>query len=345
MADKEFKTHRQQIKGLRSKGMDISNGSGGSEAMRILERYNYYDLINGYNTLFLESITPDKYKSGVKITEIEELYKIDAYISKEIFGLIMNYEKRLKNKSAYFYSKEFKDETNPYLNYANYNSSNDYLKSMATVTIRNFADAISGYSKRKYKDTPVFHYLHNKSNIPLWVVIERMTFGNVNYFHKVLPNDGNNSIRTKIAEAFRDDFNREYTNLYLSRDFLNSDFIDQSNHLANIFRNISAHGERVYSAYVKDFKDFDMKRKVADYFSFHPEIFRRREGHLLELLTFLFFLTDRYIYTECVSNIKKYIDIVFENELIFTITKEDLLESMGFIDGLKIEDLILENEM
>lgn len=345
MVDKVFKTHRQQIKGLRSKGMDIPQGSGGSEAMRILERYNYYDLINGYNTLFLESTAPDKYKTGVKITEIEELYKINAYISKEIFGLIMNYEKRLKNKCAYFYSKEFKDENYPYLNYANYNSSNDYFKSMATVTIRNFAEKISGYSQSKHKGTPVYHYSHQKSNIPLWVVIERMTLGNVNYFHQVLPNDGNNSIRTKIAEAFRDDFNRASTNLYLSRDFLNSKFIDQSNHLANIFRNISAHGERVYAAYVNNFTDFDMKRKVADYFSFDPEIFRRRKGHLLELLTFLFFLTDRYIYKECVLNIKNYIDTVFEAELIFTISKEELLESMGFIEGLKIEDIILGNDL
>lgn len=48
MADKSYKSYRQQLNILRSRGMVIGKGSQGSRVMRILERENYYNVINGY---------------------------------------------------------------------------------------------------------------------------------------------------------------------------------------------------------------------------------------------------------------------------------------------------------
>lgn len=335
MPNKGFKTHRQQIKKLRDKGMDIPTGKPGSEAMRVLERCNYYNLINGYRSLFLDINNPGYYKAGTQLSEIEQLYKLDSYISKEVLGLIINYEKRLKNKSAYFFSAKFKDEINPYLNYTNYNSTSQDLKSSATRTINNFSSAISKYSEKKYRTTPVYHYLYNKSNIPLWVIIERMTFGDVNFFHKATSID----VRDSIAESFKKEIVLVDSSKNIS--FLDSKFIDKSNHLANIFRNITAHGERVYCSYVNNFKDFDQKRKVADYFGISPTIFNRDRGYLLELFTHLYFLTEKDVYEDCIINISKAIDRAFEENRIFTITKTELLESMGFSLGLELSDILL----
>ena len=47
---KPFKTHRQQLTILRSRGLLVNNGS---KAIRILERENYYTVINGYKDFFL----------------------------------------------------------------------------------------------------------------------------------------------------------------------------------------------------------------------------------------------------------------------------------------------------
>ena len=54
MADKSYKSYRQQLNILRSRGMVIGKGSQGSRVMRILERKNYYNVINGYKELFLD---------------------------------------------------------------------------------------------------------------------------------------------------------------------------------------------------------------------------------------------------------------------------------------------------
>lgn len=48
MTDKIYKTHKQQLRILRSRGMNIAKGSRGSKTMRTLERENYYSVINGY---------------------------------------------------------------------------------------------------------------------------------------------------------------------------------------------------------------------------------------------------------------------------------------------------------
>lgn len=63
--DKPFKTYDTLIRSLRKRNMIIKNGS---EAKRILERENYYSVINGYKDLFLDRESlgnlykPERYK-------------------------------------------------------------------------------------------------------------------------------------------------------------------------------------------------------------------------------------------------------------------------------------------
>ena len=77
MPDKEYRTHEQQLKILRSRGMNIAKGSQASKIMRVLERENYYSVINGYKEPFVDpSATPETYLSG---TQFEELYSVFCF--------------------------------------------------------------------------------------------------------------------------------------------------------------------------------------------------------------------------------------------------------------------------
>ena len=63
---KPFQTHNQQLKTLRNRNILISNGS---KAKAILIRENYYQLINGYKHIFLDTgeskkRQDDYYKNG-----------------------------------------------------------------------------------------------------------------------------------------------------------------------------------------------------------------------------------------------------------------------------------------
>ena len=50
---KPFKTYNQQLKILRDRNLIIKNGS---KAISILKRDNYYNIINGYKDIFLETV-------------------------------------------------------------------------------------------------------------------------------------------------------------------------------------------------------------------------------------------------------------------------------------------------
>ena len=74
MQPKVYKSSRQQLQILRSRGMIINNGAQGSRVMRILESENYYNVINGYKEPFLASkataTTDEVYKPGTTFDEV-----------------------------------------------------------------------------------------------------------------------------------------------------------------------------------------------------------------------------------------------------------------------------------
>ena len=75
---KPFKTHRQQVNILRQRGLTVK-----STALRSLEQYGYYSVINGYKWLFLQRnsngkvIKPELYIQGATFDEIQSLYNFD----------------------------------------------------------------------------------------------------------------------------------------------------------------------------------------------------------------------------------------------------------------------------
>lgn len=82
MPDKVFKTTDELIQLLITRGMDISTPGQKSYAKKTLQHYGYYNLINGYNKLFLKTKNPDDvFKQGTKIEEIVALYDFDCAFS------------------------------------------------------------------------------------------------------------------------------------------------------------------------------------------------------------------------------------------------------------------------
>ena len=57
---KDFKTIDEQINILKSRGLKIGNEQ---KAKNILKKYNYFDVINGFESFFLETASPKTYKN------------------------------------------------------------------------------------------------------------------------------------------------------------------------------------------------------------------------------------------------------------------------------------------
>lgn len=95
---KPFKTYDEQIEILSSRGLNIDNPDN---AKIILSQLNYYNLINGYKTPFLDlkvsTEDEDKYKDGSSFQEIFYLHEMDRELKEVVFFFITSFWKAFKN--------------------------------------------------------------------------------------------------------------------------------------------------------------------------------------------------------------------------------------------------------
>lgn len=223
MCTKEFKTYDQQIKKLQFRGLIIDNLD---EAKKNLKFGNYYKLINGYNDIFLDlNSLSEKYIGNLHFSEIYSLFKFDEELRFIFFKRILSLENQIKAIIAYEFSKVHPDKD--YLSTNSYNlvyNNNPDLKKM----ISNLKCIVTPniYNKQSL-DKRIKHYNNKYGFVPLWVLINLITFGNASYFFKFMkPKEQNN-----VAKSFN--IKPNDLNNYLK--------------ILTIARNICAHNERLFS--------------------------------------------------------------------------------------------------
>lgn len=232
---KPFKTHRQQIKILRDRGLIVNS----PKALRILERENYYNVINGYKDPFLEhdqngnSVSPETYRRGASFEEIYKLYTFDRELRNVLLKYLLKAENNIKSKLSYRFTQKF-NEPSAYLQMKNFSSNPKHLKTVLKL----IATLSSLISKKAEGTGPVKHYLDNHGGVPLWVLVGYLTIGNISYFYLVL----DDSLKELIAK----DFSQEYKKSYNQHLQIPKNSIEDVLKSINLFRNVCAHEERLY---------------------------------------------------------------------------------------------------
>lgn len=166
---KPFKTHRQQLAILRERGLNIADGS---TAMRILEKENYYSVINGYKDLFLqmnsdgELLQSEKYKQGTTFDEVYKLFSFDRDLRNTLLEYLLKFESNMKSKISYRFSEKYK-EPHAYLVMKNYSRDPKLLKDVLNL-IATISNIISTRGKM---NTSIRHYLDKHDGVPLWVLV------------------------------------------------------------------------------------------------------------------------------------------------------------------------------
>lgn len=95
---KVFKTTNSQLRILRSRGVNIKNGS---RAKKILETENYYNIVNGYKDLFIDktnTLPGEVYLPGTDFFEIYALYLFDREIRSIFLKYILEIENNIKTQ-------------------------------------------------------------------------------------------------------------------------------------------------------------------------------------------------------------------------------------------------------
>ena len=200
MIDKTYRTVAQLIDILRSRGMVIEDGAPHDTAMRILETENYYNIVNGYKDLFLSPASApsqEHYRNGTTFEEPYALYQFDRDIRHIYLKYLLKVENTFKSVLAHEFSALYGHDN--YLKLENFDAVPDNIRSI----IKLFGDIQQEMARQMSKHhQAVTHYLSEYGYIPLWVLVNVLTFGKVTMFYNLMkPKDKQNIARKFHVDA------------------------------------------------------------------------------------------------------------------------------------------------
>lgn len=245
-SNKPFKTYRQQLSILRGRNLIINNGS---KAIKVLRREGYYNIINGYKEIFIDiqasrQAGEDRYKTGTTFEHLFALYDFDRELRSILIKYILKMETALKTKIAYIFSEKFKQNFS-YLDINNYDASNPQK---VTSLIARISCVIKDNSSQRQQGGQFFHYLNNYKELPLWVLIKKMTLGETYHFFDILQPD----TKKTIIQEFLKEYSKEHNyQLPHCTNNLPAHFVDILKFI-NTFRNICAHDERLFNTVARE---------------------------------------------------------------------------------------------
>ena len=285
---KEYKNNEELIDYLISKNVIVNDKE---KALKNIEKYSYYSIINGYKAVFKDE--NNEYKENTSFEEIFALYEFDKNIKAIFLKYILEIEVVIKSLMANILAEEYGVEE--YLKAenldatANENVINDFIEKIEKEIDDNY---IKHPAIKHYKDTYYF--------VPPFVLTKILTFGAMSKYYSLLKQ----SDRQKISKYFK-----------LSDKLLRQILINLT-----MVRNISAHSDRLYS--YRNKYDISFKNIEKDY--------NRKEYlcNLYMIIKSMKVLLDEEKYQEF-ENLLNY-EIEKLKEKLIVIDINDILRIMGY---------------
>lgn len=224
---KEYKTVEQQISILKERGLIFENYES---AKLYLLTNNYYNIINGYSKFFQNE--QDKYIEKTDFGEIKQVYLFDKKLKHALFTSIIDTELHIKSIFSHRFSEKFKNISDAYLNVENYDKNSI---SEISNTIYQLKKIIKRQSK--YSDSSIYHYTKKHKSVPLWVLVNYMSFGVLRYMLKSV----NVSLQNLVARDLMSFVKIHLDNAKIFPPETMMSFIENINDL----RNVCAHNNRL----------------------------------------------------------------------------------------------------
>ena len=246
---KEFKTIDQLVELLESRNVRTD-----ADTANILRRESYYAIVNGYKGPFLDreamqSSDVDVYRDGTTFRQIYDLFQLDRDLRATVFPYLIRAETILKNAVVYAFCDHHRDHE-AYLDRSNYATAREMLVpdgftgDKAREHRNNLARLMGRFTEKLDPDKGrlrpfVKHYLDDYGTVPLWVLQNDLTFGNIAHFYQLQKRGVQNEackIVLQVAGHGERIGARELLRVF---DVLVP------------YRNICAHDDRLYCAVVK----------------------------------------------------------------------------------------------
>lgn len=288
---KKFLTYHEQIELLKSKGLHIKNEE---TAISFLKRFSYYSLVSGYKDIFKQN---GLYRSDASIEHIVNLYLLDDYLRNIILHNVIILEKHIKSLYSYSFCEIYGDRQGDYLNVTNYNYGKyrDKVTDLVTIIKNNIIHS----DRFPY----VHHHMEKYGEVPLWVIAQTMTFGNMSKMYTF----SEEKLQSRVARNFKDVYGGQLSAML---------------NVTSKFRNVCAHGERLYNFKTKSsIPDLPIHREIRGQYSIS-------KNDLFNLCISFKYLLAESEFSNLVDMISSTIDVSFDKLNDFY--RQQILKSMGF---------------
>ena len=214
---KAFATYEQQIKKLDEDGLLIEDAAYAEAKLRDI---GYFTLVNGDKRLLRDPST-GKYRADSSFSDLVALYEFDSSL-RELFSHSLSYvERKMRSVVSYSFCDKHGEAQCAYLDPANYSTSKKHAKGIARLT-----QLLDALANRNTDHGYLVHYRTNHGNVPLWVLVNATTFGQISKMYSFL------------APSEKSAVSRQFS-------FANEKKLEQFLKVLVLFRNVCAHGERL----------------------------------------------------------------------------------------------------
>lgn len=218
---KIFLTYDQQIEKLtKEKNLRVDDVAYAKE---ILKQTSYYSLIGGYKDIF-KNPTTKKYRDGTRLEDIVALYYFDEALRQLFLRYLIRVENEMKSQISYYFTEKNGADQKEYLSTENYN----YVGMKNQRDIGKLIKILEGYVMKPTEYHYINHAREKYGNVPLWVLMNALTFGNISKMYMLLPQD----LQIKISKNYS---------------FINEKQMVSILSVLVKFRNVCAHGERLFT--------------------------------------------------------------------------------------------------
>lgn len=263
----EAKTYSQLTTILHDKkGIDIINNH---TCEQILKSYGYFNLINNYKNEIYDTLKDD----NLTINDIVYLREIDNDIQSVIFKNLIKIETTLKSHLSYFLANNFGVKQIDYTNPKNFKTE---------ISARDLFRNIDDKKHIDFTKDPANYYLGKYNDLPPWVYIKHIPFGDtINIYnelkkeHKVLIID-------------------EWIHLDRFNDDEKCDFFAELLRFCKDFRDTIAHGGRLLNYESEKTVRFIFTKKLLRPSTFNNQDFGIYKHKIFYLMICLIIILPNY---------------------------------------------------